>query len=360
MPKKSRYNYSIEGRPLYPHIKLTRERFPRLLSTRLIHDDDAEYFGPFLNRSAARILIDLLNRTFRLRTCTIDVDGSFPFPCTQYYSNRCVAPCVASLCGPEDYSKIVELARLFLRNDRDEFEFSVNALIESAAGELEFERAAFYRDILTRARKFWADPRARVWINDAVDTFVVEIEGSVATVFIITTRGSRPLGSQAFQFSIFEESDLRELLSNTIRQFYPVGVPREIRIPFDLHDRKELARELKTRAGRAAKITVEGKIPARVAALKGLARIKLETELENLKPIVTTARVAKHLARTFDLEKPPTRIEAFDSAHISGSYSTGGMAVWSEGRLATDEYREGLLDRTGELETLQGIHQRPS
>ena len=353
MPKKPRYNYSIEGRPLYPHIKLTRERFPRLLSTRIIHDDDAEYFGPFLTRSAARILIDFLNRTFRLRSCTIEVDGSFPFPCTQYYANRCVAPCVASLCGPEYYSALVGLAQNFLRNDRDEFEFSVSSLIESAAEALAFERAAIFRDILTRVRKFWADPRARVWLNDAVDTFVVDIESGVATVFVITTRGPRPLGSRAFQFTIFDESDLREFLSDTIRQFYRVGVPREIRIPFDLPDLKELASELKTRSGRAVKVTVEGKIPERVAALKGLARIKLETELQNLKPVVAPARIAKQLARAFDLEKPPTRIEAFDSAHISGSYSTAGMSVWNEGRPATEEYREGLSHLTGELETLR-------
>ncbi len=353
MPKKPRYNYSIEGRPLYPHLKLTREPFPRLLSTRVIHDDDAEYFGPFLTRSATRILIDLLNRTFRLRTCTIEIDGSFPFPCTQYYANRCLAPCVSSLCGPEEYSNQVELSRLFLRNDREEFEFSVNSLIGSAADDLDYERAAFYRDILTRAQKFWADPRARVWLNDAVDTFVVEIEGDVVTVFVITTRGPRPLGSRAFQFTVFEETDVREAVSDTIRQFYRVGVPREIRIPFDLEDRKELERELKIRAGRAVRITVEGKMPGRVAALKELARIKLETELQNLKPVVTPARLAKQLARAFDLEKPPERIAAFDSAHISGSYSTAGMAVWTDGRLATEEYREGLSQLTGELETLK-------
>src|SRR5687767_12825134 len=259
MPKKPRYNYSIEGRPLYPHLKLTRDPFPRLLSTRVIHDDDAEYFGPFLTRSATRILIDLINRTFRLRTCTIDIDGSFPFPCTQYYAKRCVAPCVSSLCGAEEYSNQVELSRLFLRNDREEFEFSVNSLIGSAANGLDYERAAFYRDILTRAQKFWADPRARVWLNDAVDTFVVETEGDAATVFVITTRGPRPLGSRAFQFTVFEETDVREAVSDIIRQFYRVGVPREIRIPFDLEDRKELERELKIRAGRAVRITVEGK-----------------------------------------------------------------------------------------------------
>ncbi|MEO7672723.1 MAG: excinuclease ABC subunit C, partial [Pyrinomonadaceae bacterium] len=72
---RTKFRFSIEDQPLYPHMKLTRELFPRLLSTRKITHDDAEYFGPFLNRSSARILIDFLNQTFRLRTCWIEIDG---------------------------------------------------------------------------------------------------------------------------------------------------------------------------------------------------------------------------------------------------------------------------------------------
>ena len=352
MSEKRGYNFSIEGRPLYPHVKLTREPFPRLLATRMIHDDDAEYFGPFLNRTSARILIDFLNRTFRLRSCTVDVDGSFPYPCTQYYARRCVAPCVSVLCGPEEYANFVHLARLFLRNDRDEFEFLIGTFIESAADRLDFESAAYFRDISFQVRHFWAERRLNVWTNDATDTFVVEREADVVTVFIITTRGVRSLGSRAFTFQVFEESDISELLADLIFQFYSVGVPREIRIPFELSDRRAVVRELTQRTGRAVKIVVEGKVPGRIAALKGLARIKLETELENLKPSVSPKVLGKQLARLFDLERPPARIEAFDAAHISGTYSTAGMAVWQDGRLVTDEYRQGLLEETGETATL--------
>ncbi len=352
MSSKPRYNFSIEGRPLYPHIKLTREPFPRLLATRMIHDDDAEYFGPFLNRTSARILIGLLNRTFRLRSCAIDVDGSFSYPCTQYYARRCVAPCVSVLCGTEEYANFVHLARLFLRNDRDEFEFLIGTFIQSAADRLDFESAAYFRDILSQIRSFWADGRRSAWINDATDTFVVERVADVVTVFIITTRGVRSLGSRAFTFQVFDESDIRELLSDLILQFYRVGAPREIRIPFELPDRRELVREISQQTGRSVKIVVEGKVPGRITALKGLAKIKLENELQNLKPAVSPKVLGKQLARLFGLERPPSRIEAFDAAHISGTYSTAGMAVWQDGRLITEEYREELSEDAGETATL--------
>lgn len=91
--------FSIAGTLLYPHIKLTRERFPRVLGTRLPDDAEAEYFGAFLNRTNARMLIDFLVRTFRLRSCQIKIDGGFNYPCTEYYRRRCLAPCAADLCG---------------------------------------------------------------------------------------------------------------------------------------------------------------------------------------------------------------------------------------------------------------------
>ena len=351
--ERRKVQFPISELPLHPHLKLTNDPFPRLLSTRVVEDDGSEYFGPFLNRSAARILIDHLNTTFKLRTCTIPIDGSFPVPCTQYYSRRCVGPCVESLCERDEYLGIVRLARLFLQNERREFELSVLALIDAASERLEFERAAFFRDILTKCRDFWADPRTQVWLDDAVDTFVFDREADVVTVFIITTRRARTLGSWTCEFQIFEETDPREFAADVIWQFYPVGGPREIRIPFDFPGRHEMARRLSTRFGRGFKIIVEGQVPERVTALKALARTKLNLDLENLKPNISPERIAAQLAKKFDLAAPPIRIEAFDAAHISGTYSTAGMAVWQNGRLRSEDYRQHLSEETAEISTLR-------
>src|SRR5687768_18402799 len=110
--------FSIADQPVHPHIKLTSEAYPRALATRMIKDDGDEYFGAFLNRTSVRILIDFLNRTFRLRSCAIEIDGTFPIPCTQYFSKRCVAPCVASMCDHQSYLAMVEMVRLFRSEER--------------------------------------------------------------------------------------------------------------------------------------------------------------------------------------------------------------------------------------------------
>lgn len=351
--RKRKFHFSIEGQPLYPHMKLTAEAFPRLLSTRKIVDDAAEYFGPFLNRSAARILVDFLNQTFRLRTCYIDIDGNFAVPCTQYYEKRCVAPCVQSLCNPEEYKESVGLARLFLRNHRDWFESEMRQLIEAAASDLDFEKAAFFRDMLQKVSDFWRDKRRQVWISDAVDTLVLKEDGPNVTVYLVTTRGRRMLGSRVFVFPAFPGVEAEQALADVIEQFYRIHVPREIRVSRNFFGRRELSRDLSQSFGRAVKIVVVRENTAPITALKALIRTKHGDDLDNLKPLKSLPEIQQALKKMFGLARSPSRIEAFDAAHISGTSPSAAMSVWENGKFLNADYKSGLSDQKSELDTLR-------
>ena len=154
------------GANRYPHIKITKEEYPRALATRRIENDSADYFGAFLPKTAARILIDFLNRTFRLRTCDIPIDGNFLVPCTQYFRRRCVAPCVESVCSKDEYLSLVQLVRLFLSNDREQCVAYITMIIAEHSKREEFEQAARYRDIISTIDRFWNEPRRKVWLAD--------------------------------------------------------------------------------------------------------------------------------------------------------------------------------------------------
>ena len=95
---KPRFNFKLKDDKSYPHLKLTiNEPFPKCVITRRIQNDGALYFGPFLPASMARRTIDLINRTFQLRTCDIEIDGKAPRPCLEYHIKRCLGPCVKGL-----------------------------------------------------------------------------------------------------------------------------------------------------------------------------------------------------------------------------------------------------------------------
>jgi excinuclease ABC subunit C len=348
MSKKPQF--SITGQPVYPHIKLTNEDFPRPLATRVLEDDGDEYFGAFLNRTSVRILIDFLNRTFRLRSCTIDIDGSFDVPCTQFYAKRCVAPCVASLCDRESYLEIVNLERLFLRNDRELFLAAISKKIENAAEALDFEVAAFFHDMLQNVEKFWSNGRWQIWLDDAVDTYEVEeADEDSIVVIVVTQRGRRTLGELVFAFPKQDETSDSNAVKHLIEQVYRHYNPREIRVPYDFAGRKALSAELRT------KIVVTSPLKPRVTAERAVEIAKARLRLARAKSAPTVDDILTDLQKRFGLAKKPKRIEAFDVAHISATGFAAAASVWLDGRYRPNEYQHWLSDQTSELQTLRAF-----
>jgi excinuclease ABC subunit C len=351
MKKKSENTFSLSRQRLYPHFKLTRERFPRLLATRQIANDGAEYFGAFLPETGVRFLIDFLNKIFRLRTCDIDIDGSFDVPCTQFYRQRCVAPCVENLCDEAEYADRVELVRLFLRRETIELEKVYRRKIEAAAESFEFERAAELRDEWHAIEKNFAAKDWNFWLTDAVDTFEITETESEFFVYLVTMRGRKSLGKRTF---VFEKDGAREaVLPAILPEFYRFHAPREIRVPDDFNDRLALADELSRRFNRKIKITVARAAEPKIMTDRALGRTKYEHEFRQLRRAKSFGEIASELKTIFGLLKTPARIEGFDVAHISGSDFVAAKSVWQNGKFAGKEYSFWLSGEASELATLR-------
>ncbi|MEP7213656.1 MAG: hypothetical protein ABI791_11290 [Acidobacteriota bacterium] len=323
----------------YPHMKLTGEAFPRLLATRRLADDGAEYFGAFLNRTAVRIMIDLLNRTFRLRTCDIPIDGSFAVPCTQYYARRCVAPCVASLCTESEYEKQVELVRLFLKNERGEFRSEMLRRIEAAAGDLEFEKAAVLRDVLKTIGDFWENPRYQIWLDDTVDTYGFDDEDAALSFFLVTQRLRRTLGTHVFK-AYADPEFAGETLGRIIESMYQFYAPREIRVPADFEGRRDVAHRLSERFGREISIKIVPQRSLGITAGRALHKKQDELHLSVLAKPETVAETAANLKKIFTLAAIPKQVEAHDVAHISSTSFVAARIVHDihDRRIAAFEY----------------------
>src|ERR1044072_9824491 len=145
---KPRYNVMLKDDKQYPHLKLTiSEAFPRVMITRRIQRDGSLYFGPYLPAALARRTIDLINRTFQLRTCDIEIDGKLPRPCLEYHIKRCLGPCVKGLCTKAEYTAATEDVRLLLEGKNKELAVTLEERMWQASRDEKYELAGKNRGL---------------------------------------------------------------------------------------------------------------------------------------------------------------------------------------------------------------------
>ncbi|MEP6946713.1 MAG: hypothetical protein ABJA02_12410 [Acidobacteriota bacterium] len=354
-------DFSEDGGDLYPHLKITAETFPRILATRVIEEEDAEYFGAFLTKTSVRILIDFLNRTFRLRSCDIAIDGSFTVPCTQYYLKRCLAPCVTAICGQDEYAELVDLARLFLANWRPELRRALKRRIDESSEGLDFESAARWRDILFAVEDLWANPRLNVWLDDTVDTYDADETAAGSFIYLVSQRGSHVLGRKVFKLPPGGGLAPHEALERIVASFYRFHLPKEIRVSLNFERRKQLIAEFTERFGRQAVISVTSASRQRITSVRALRVTWAENELEFVKSKSTARQISGELRRLFKLGSLPVRVEAFDVAHISGTSFVAASSVWENGDFVPEEYEFHISPESSETSAMaHAVHERLS
>src|SRR5438874_8792661 len=193
------FNYKLKDDKSYPHLKLTvNEPFPKCVITRRIQNDGALYFGPFLPASLARRTIDLINRTFQLRTCDIEIDGRLPRPCLEYHIKRCLGPCVRGLCTPEEYQESVRDVRMFLEGKNRELADEYERRMTAASDEVKFEMAAKYRDLRKTVLAVSEQQKMAVAQDLDVDIFGFYREGPRVDLQLFTMREGKIVGRREF------------------------------------------------------------------------------------------------------------------------------------------------------------------
>src|SRR5256885_4651292 len=141
---KPPFNVLLKDDKQYPHIKITNERAPRAVIARKIIKDGSRYYGPYLPPSLAWQTLDLINRYFQLRTCTMEIDGRADRPCLEYHIKRCLGPCVKELCTLDHYNEAVRDVEMLLEGKTADLEAMLKARMQKASDELRFEAAARY------------------------------------------------------------------------------------------------------------------------------------------------------------------------------------------------------------------------
>jgi excinuclease ABC subunit C len=339
-----RFNYKLKDDKSYPHLKLTiNEPFPKVVITRRIQKDGALYFGPFLPASLARKTIDLINRTFQLRTCDIEIDGKAPRPCLEYHIKRCLGPCVKGLCTPAEYQEAVRDVRLLLEGRNNELAGTLEQRMALASEEMRYEMAAKYRDLRKTVIKLSEQQKMATSPERDVDIFGYYREGVRLALQLFTLREGNIVGRREFFWEDLPEDnfDPALFLSEVLSQYYSADyVPKEINVPVDFDDRALLEKALSERQGRRVRIInpQRGEKRDMIDLVEKNAKLAFEQRFRVLRPDMR--RVLEELQETLELPHFPARIESFDVSNIQGAENVAGLVVCENGRMNRSEYRK--------------------
>lgn len=339
---KPRYNILLKDDKQYPHLKVTKEAFPKVVITRKLIKDGSSYYGPFLPANLARKTLDLINRTFQLRTCEIEIDGKLPRPCLEYHLKRCLAPCVKDLCKPAEYQQATQDVKLLLDGKNTELADELEQRMWHYAETEKYELAAKYRDLRGTVLQLGEHQKMLTTADKDVDMFGYYREKQRLALQLFTMREGRMVGRREFFWEDLDEDEFNasEFLGEVLSQYYSTDyVPLEIHVPQDFEDRETLEKVLTERRGRRVHIydPKRGHKREMIALVETNAKIAFEQRFRVLK--ADTERVLEELQELLELPRFPNKIESFDISNISGAENVAGMVVFENGKQNRAETR---------------------
>jgi len=337
------FNVLLKDDKQYPHIKITSEQAPRAMIARKILKDGASYYGPFLPISLAWNTLDLINKNFQLRTCTMEIDGKADRPCLEYHIKRCLGPCVSRLCTIEQYNEAVRDVDLLLQGKTEDLEATLKRRMHEASDELRFEAAARSRDQLKTIVKLGEQQKMMVISRDDIDIFGYYREGALLALSLFTMREGKVVGKREFYWEdIVDPFEPGVFIGQALKQYYTAGdyAPGEIYIPVDFEDRQLLEEYLTSQRGRRVHIVtpLRGVKRDLIDLVEKNARLNFDQRFRMQKPDMQ--KVLDELRETLELPTVPDRIESFDISNIQGAENVASMVVCEHGAMKKSDYRK--------------------
>ncbi|MBI5141966.1 MAG: excinuclease ABC subunit UvrC [Nitrospirae bacterium] len=335
---KPPYNVVLRDDKNYPYLRLSmRDEWPALDVARRIRRDGSVYFGPYVPAGVMWETLAFVRRTFPVRTCKYRLDRPMR-PCVEFQMGRCAGPCGGKI-ERENYMRIVEDVRLFLLGKSRELLDGLRERMKNAAEELDFERAAGFRDRIAKIEKAWESQRVISPNLGDIDVFAIYRDEASASVQALFVRAGVLSGGVDFQVMASGDNSDAEILASVIAQYFSKDIqpPSELLIPVEIPDGELLASWLSERAGNSVRITASPKSGKRADLLSMAAENAMQAfKRRQAKRVDTTLATLKEL---LGLKKLPEHIHAFDISTLSGTESVGARVSWKDGRFMKDEYR---------------------
>lgn len=328
---KPKYNIMLKDDKSYPFIKITNERYPRLIITRQVKKDGGLYFGPYPDVGAANEIKRLLDRIFPFRKCTNPPSKV----CFYYHIGQCMAH---TICKKDEayFKSMAQEVSDFLKGQDDKIIDDLKGKMATAAQTMEFERAAEYRDLIQAIGTLRTKQRVMAKDLQNRDVFGYYVDKGWMCVQVFFVRQGKLIERDVNLFPYYNDPD--EDFLTYVGQFYQEKshlVPNEVLIPQDIDEE-------------AVKALVDSKIlkPQRGEkkqlvnlAVKN-ARVSLEQKFNLLeKSVEKTQGAIENLGRLLQIPTP-VRIESFDNSNIMGTSPVSAMVVFVNGKPSKKDYRK--------------------
>ena len=337
---KPYFNVLLRDDKSFPNILVSRESaFPQIKKHRGAKTEKGDYYGPFASAGAVNRTLNQLQKVFLLRNCSDAMFTGRTRPCLLYQIKRCSAPCTG-LVGQTEYAALVSDAERFLQGRSTAVQETLAADMATAAGAMEYERAAALRDrirALTQIQQVQGiNPRG---VPEA-DVIALHMEGGQACVQVFFIRGNQNWGNRDFYPRTGAGADEAEVLEAFLGQFYNnKEPPRLILLSHAIEDADLMVQLLSDRAGRKVELAVPQR-GEKAELVENAARNARESLGRKMSESAAQSKLLEALAEALDLDGTPQRIEVYDNSHIQGTNAVGGMIVAGPEGFIKSQYRK--------------------
>lgn len=336
---RPRYNVLLRDDKSFPYILLTGDHdAPAILKHRGSRQRKGDYFGPFASVWAVTRTIDALQKAFLIRTCSDSFYDNRTRPCLLFQIKRCAGPCTGEISIP-DYQALVGQARDFLSGRSSAVKQLLSARMQEAAEELEFEKAARYRDRLAALSAVQAGQDINTQGVEEADVFAIDEQAGHFCVEIFFFRNHQNWGNRA----LFPRADRSltpaEVLASVVAQFYDdKPPPRLVLLSHPVEEIELIGQALSARAGRKVEVA-HPKRGERADLMAHAVKNAREALSRKLADNAGQSALLAALGAAFGMATPPRRVEVYDNSHIMGTNAVGGMIVAGPDGFMKSHYR---------------------
>nr|WP_321456198.1 excinuclease ABC subunit UvrC [uncultured Cohaesibacter sp.] len=337
---RPRFNVLLRDDKSFPYILIGEDhKAPQIAKHRGARKRKAKYYGPFASAGAVNNTINALQKAFLLRTCTDSVYESRTRPCLLHQIKRCAAPCTGEI-SIQDYAALVKEAHLFLTGKSQTVRKEMSDRMQQASEQLDFERAAVYRDRLAALSHIQSHQGINPQNTEEADVFACHQEGGQTCIQVFFFRTGQNWGNRAYFPKADKTQDEAEVLGSFLAQFYDnKPCPRLVLLSHTVEDQDLIAQALSSKSDNKVAVIVPQRGEKKELVDHALTNAK-DALGRRLAETSSQARLLDGVAEVFGLAGRPNRIEVYDNSHIQGTNAVGGMIVAGPEGFMKNQYRK--------------------